>query len=464
MTFLWFLLGLLVGLGVLGWYHIRLTRKLERLAASFQPDLSPRSRLLTSRLIRTIANHASSYERLTHDLELWQHFCQTAPIGILQVDEENQLVWCNAQAGQLLNIQPPQTTHRRLLLELVRSYELDQLIEQTRQLRKPCQSDWTFHPVSADPSQLSRQLSRSLRAHSVLLADGCIGVFLESRQEAMLLAQQRDRWISDVAHELKTPLTSIRLVAETLQIRLEPPLRDWVDRLLKETIRLSGLVEDLLDLSQLEANPNPNLKLKTVDLAKLIQSAWFGLELLARKKQLQLDYVGPDQLLLQVDESRMHRVFLNLLDNAIKYSPAQQMIRVQVSLIDDSQTHDQIVQIEIIDQGPGFPTEALPYVFDRFYRADPSRSRSYSELEVSTTYASGKNTMSVGNLYADVSPTERERQSVPTSSGSGLGLAIVRQIVEAHQGRVQASNHPETQGGWLQIFLPWQPLDHSSSP
>lgn len=411
--------------------------------------------------MRTIAASVDAYEALLTDLETWRHLALSAPIGILQVDEENQLIWCNPQAGQLLSIQSPPPSNRRLLLELVRSYELDQLIEQTRVLRKPCQSDWTFHPVCADPSQLSRQLPRPLRAHSLPLTDGCVGVFLESRQEAALLAQQRDRWISDVAHELKTPLTSVRLVAETLQIRLEPPLRDWVDRLLKETIRLSSLVQDLLDLSQLEANPHPNLTFKTVDLTKLIQSAWFGLEPLARKKQLQLDYVGPDRLLMQLDESRMHRVLLNLLDNAIKYSPVQQPIRVQVSLVaNDSLIHNQLVQLDVIDTGPGFPINALPHVFDRFYRADPSRSRSNTDSGVSKIYATGKSTATANSASIDQAQTIKATQTVPTSNGSGLGLAIVRQIVEAHQGSVQANNHPETQGGWLQVFLPRQPIDN----
>ncbi|HEY9895267.1 MAG TPA: HAMP domain-containing sensor histidine kinase [Candidatus Sericytochromatia bacterium] len=460
MAFLWFLLGLVIGLVVLSWYHIQLTRQLRFLMSSFQPQVSRRSLVSVLRLRQAVAASVDAQEALLTDLETWRHLSLAAPIGILQVDEENQLIWCNAQAGQLLSIQPPNSPTRRLLLELVRSYELDQLIEQTRVLRKPCQSNWTFHPVCADPSQLSRQMPRPLRAHSLPLRDGCVGVFLESRQEAVLLAQQRDRWISDVAHELKTPLTSIRLVAETLQIRLEPPLRDWIDRLLDETIRLSSLVQDLLDLSQLEANPHPSLRCKTVDLTRLIQSAWFGLEPLARKKQLRLDYVGPDRLLIQLDESRIHRVLLNLLDNAIKYSPPQQAIRVQASLITNDRSAPnlpkQLVQLDVIDAGLGFPSDALPYVFDRFYRADPSRSRSPAEVEVSKTYAVGKNTATSSSASSDDAQSTKGTHAVPVSSGSGLGLAIVRQIVEAHQGSVQASNHPETHGGWLQVFLPLQ--------
>ncbi len=463
MAFLWFLLGLVTGLGVLGWYHTQLTRQLRFLLSSVQPQVSRRSLVSVWQLRQAIATSADAQAALLTDRETWRHLSLAAPIGILQVDEENQLIWCNPQAGQLLSIQPPTAPTRRLLLELVRSYELDQLIEQTRVLRKPCQSDWTFHPVCADPSQLSRQMPRPLRAHSLPLRDGCVGVFLESRQEAVLLAQQRDRWISDVAHELKTPLTSIRLVAETLQIRLEPPLRDWIDRLLNETIRLSRLVQDLLDLSQLEANPYPSLRCRTVDLTKLIQSAWFGLEPLARKKQLRLDYIGPDRLLIQLDESRIHRVLLNLLDNAIKYSPPQQAIRVQASLITDDRSvphlSDQLVQLDVIDAGMGFPDDALPYVFDRFYRADPSRSRSRAEAEISTTYAVGKHTATASSASSDESQTTKGTHAVTPSSGSGLGLAIVRQIVEAHQGSVQANNHPETHGGWLQVFLPVQQDD-----
>jgi two-component system phosphate regulon sensor histidine kinase PhoR len=105
-----------------------------------------------------------------------------------------------------------------------------------------------------------------------------VGVFLENRQEAALLVQQRDRWTSDVAHELKTPLTSIRLVAETLQSRIDPKLKVWVDRLINETLRLSNLVEDLLNLSRLQGQQSQGLNPKPVDLPQLIQAAWLSLE------------------------------------------------------------------------------------------------------------------------------------------------------------------------------------------
>lgn len=443
MKLFWFLLGLAIGSVPLGLYLIRINVQLKRIVHRLKLDVPNMEVFSTSSLAQAITTHAKSHQALEQQLEVWKQICQLAPIGFLEVDDENQLIWCNPQARQLLDIQQVDPTKPRLLLELVRSYELDQLIEHTRSTEQPHRQEWTFHPVSVDQSTLSKQQPRPLRAWGFPLANGCIGVFIENRQEAAVLAQQRDRWTSDVAHELKTPLTSIRLVAETLQPRLEPPLRNWVDRLLQETIRLSSLVQDLLDLSQLEARPTPQLVLKTVDLPRLIQSAWSSLEPIARSKSLQLAYEGPESLLIQADEARLHRVLLNLFDNSIKYSPMRQRISVRLSL-ETSAPNLQQVHLQIIDAGPGFPDSALPFVFERFYRADPSRTRSIGSLEFAE-----------GMRLEKRLPEPPSTQGSFTGGGSGLGLAIVRQIVEAHRGTVQASNHPDAHGAWIQLFLPY---------
>ncbi len=457
MELLWFLLGLLVGLTLLGWYHFQLNARLKQLLRYLKPDALRWSLKTTSSLSRAIADYGLEQQRLAREVERWRWICQIAPMGFLQVDEDNQLISCNLVAGQLLGIQSQSSPQARLLLELVRSYELDQLIEQTRLTGTPNHKEWTFHPVFADPSLLSQQTPRPLKAYAVPLDKGAVGVFLENRQESVSLAQQRDRWISDVAHELKTPLTSIRLVAETLQCRLEPPLREWVDRLLKETIRLSSLVQDLLDLSQLEAQPTLHSTQRTVDLPHLIQSTWMGLEPLARRKQVQLDYIGPKQLILQADESRLHRALLNLLDNSIKYSPNQHTIRVQVEVrVVEPALASQHVVIDVIDDGPGFPESALPHIFERFYRADPSRTRSQVSLgsrEMNPLPTHLESSFTHTHSEA-LSPSRLTESAVSNSSGSGLGLAIVRQIVEAHGGWVKASNHPDTHGAWLQLFIP----------
>jgi two-component system phosphate regulon sensor histidine kinase PhoR len=358
-----------------------------------------------------------------------------APIGYIQVDDENQLMWCNSTASRLLGIaygnQEPSDTPR-LLLEWVRSYELDHLIEQTRQTQTPQQEEWTLNLVSPDPLHPNEGVSYPLRGYSIPLVAGQVGVFLENRQEAVTLMQQRDRWTSDVAHELKTPLTSIRLVAETLRSRVDVDTQSWVDRLLNEILRLSNLVEDLLNLSRLESGGGTGLNLKPTELPQLIFSAWYSLEPLAQVKRLELEYQGPSELTIAIDEALIHRVLINLMDNAIKYSPAETLIKVCVSQsneLTDTRTGSSGVHIEVIDQGAGFKEVDLPYIFSRFYRADPARSR-----------------ISLLNF-----PPETEGRG---SNGTGLGLAIVQQIVDAHCGYVTARNHPDTGGGWLTLTLP----------
>ncbi len=457
----WVLLGLVVSLAVLGLDWLRLNIKLRRAVEVLRPDglMVPFSS--TSQLTRAIAAHKREHKNLQQELQTLKQLFQVSPIGFLQVDDENQILSCNPKACELLNIDLRLPMPPRLLLELVRSYDLDELIDQTREAQKPCHSEWLFHLVDADYAKLIRQQPRPLRGYGIPMEKGCVGVFLESREEAVTLAQQRDRWISDVAHELKTPLTSIRLVAETLQPRLEPPNRDWIDRLLKETIRLSSLVQDLLDLNQLQAHPATRLNLNPIDLPRLIQSAWISLEPLAREKSVQLDYVGPARFLIQADEARLHRVLLNLLDNSIQYSPIHQHIRVQLEVptppfAAPPHPRQLAVHLEVIDAGPGFPDNALPHVFERFYRADPSRTRINSDRSLSSAESDQGGRYS-GHRSLDAGLTRPENFS-RSSNGSGLGLAIARQIVEAHQGTITASNHPETGGAWLQVSLPWQPV------
>jgi two-component system, OmpR family, phosphate regulon sensor histidine kinase PhoR len=458
---IWFLVGLIVGLALLGLYWLRLNAKLKQLIRYLRPDALTLPLSPLSRLNRAVLAFRQSHLALEQELASLKQLFEVAPVGFLQVDEENQLLSCNQKACDLLGISSLRLGKPRLLLEIVRSFELDALIEETRQTQQPACSDWVVYPTDADFLKLSQQQPRPLRGYGIPISEGRIGVFLESREEVAVLEQQRDRWISDVAHELKTPLTSIRLVAETLQMRLESPAREWMDRLLKETLRLSSLVQDLLDLNQLQAQPSARLNLKTVDLPRLVQSAWMSLEPLARNKKIQLDYQGLDALQVQVDEARMYRVLINLLDNSIKFSPPQQKISVHLSLTSVvGNPLAQQVYLEVIDAGSGFPEAALPFVFERFFRADPSRTRSSTGSNLRSGMPTAIPTLGAiaSEQPSDANPSESEAaQPVAYNSGSGLGLAIVRQIVEAHQGSVKAGNHPDTGGAWLQIFLPWQP-------
>ncbi|NJL46613.1 MAG: HAMP domain-containing histidine kinase [Leptolyngbyaceae cyanobacterium SM2_5_2] len=444
MAVFWYLIGLLTGGILLAWQWQQQRRRQRRVLSMLQADSWPTA---LGSLARLVAAHPAQQQQI-YDLgtsrDALERILQAAPIGYLQVDEENQLVWCNDEANRLLRMNQALiglVERRRLLLEVARSYELDALIDETRQQQQPCQREWLLHQISPDPLHPKEGPTYPLRGCAIPLSGGEVGVFLENRQEAALLVQQRDRWTSDVAHELKTPLTSIRLVAETLQPRVEASLQIWLDRLINETIRLSNLVEDLLNLSRLQGNQSQGLNRKPVDLPQLIQSTWHSLEPLAQIKQLTLDYQGPAQYLVSLDETLFYRVLLNLIDNAIKHSPANAAIYIRLSDAEPEEDGgDRAAQAEgggfyldVMDVGAGFNPKDLPHVFDRFYRADLSRSRS------------GPPPPSTPGQV--VLPVEM-------SQGTGLGLAIVSQIVEAHGGNIQAANHPDLGGAWLQLWLP----------
>lgn len=414
MSFVAFILGLAVGLSLFVWQRLTLRRQLRQVLLQFS-SLPEGSMSLWSQLRRGITLERDRTEDLERSLESWQQILQDAPLGYLQVDEDNQLCWCNAKARSLLKIERWNPQESRLLLKLVRSYELDRAIELTRERKQPKQRDWTFHAVNDNVEHPQVQDSIALRSYTLPLADGYVGVFLENRQPIVELAESRDRWLSDLTHELRTPLTSIRLVVEALQSRVDPALRSWVDRLLQENERLIQLVGDWLELSQIASNPSDRLACKWLKLASLVRAVWETLEPLAEPKQIELVCSIPEDLRIEGDKSKLYRVFLNLLDNSIRHSSPRSVIEVNAAFKGSDR-----IEIDAIDAGSGFAETDLPYLFDRFYRGDFSRSREFNA----------------------------------NSTGTGLGLAIVKRIIIAHGGSICAKNHPETRGAWIQIELP----------
>ena len=412
--------GILIGLGIgllctllLLWQTRRRFRcELQRLGSLVHlamPLHSPEQML--SLLSRYLRQQDLDWANQKQQLQNWQYLSQRLPWGYLRVDENNVVLECNPAAQRLLRISQWQPGIK-LLLEWVRSYELDQLIEATRrqETAAPVQSrEWIFYPSGGDGKPIP------LRAWGLLLPQAHVAIFLEDRLEAKMLAQQRDRWASDVAHELKTPLTSIRLLAETLQSRVDAAQAVWVERLLNETLRLSHLVQDLLELSALNLGAASRSQWRWVDLASLVQEAWQSLEPLAKPRHQELHLRGSSQIYLWGDEQRLYRLVLNLLDNAVKYGKPDSPIHVVLS------EQGSQVQLEVYDHGPGLPEDQFELVFQPFYRTDTARARS--------------------------------------KGGTGLGLAIVRQIVEVHGGTIQLRNHPQTGGLWVQVELPRKHLD-----
>jgi two-component system, OmpR family, phosphate regulon sensor histidine kinase PhoR len=423
-----FIMGLLVGLGVFILQQYRFNKQLRKTLKPFSPqdDLTI-SLPLPSLIRRELSELDRIRQRLETDRQIWEELIEQAPIGYLQVDRDNQLLNCNQQGRILLKIEPHRSARIRLLLELVRSYELDHLIEQTRLTQQPQEKEWIFYSTRYVPPQPKENNSNplssfnkivesiALKGYGFPLPDGRVGVFLIDRQPLIELTQSRDRAFSDLTHELRTPLTSISLVAENLLRRLQDPECSWVEKMLKETNRLIELVQEWLDLTELEASPHC-LKYEEIELERLILSVWQTLEPIARQKQITLSYSETTTVRIQGDRARLIQVFLNLLDNAIKHNPPQQPVIVRVSLEND------LAIIDVIDSGRGFAPADLPHIFERLYRGDKSRTR--------------------------------QNNDAIDYDGSGLGLAIVHQIVQAHQGSIEARNHSQQGGGWLQIVLP----------
>lgn len=426
---LYFILGLFIGIALLLWNRHALKSQLKNVLTASPDTEDLLGALPTISLIkREILYLTQECDRQQQELNLRQTILDLAPIAYLRVDDENQLLWCNRKAQDLLQIDRWQPGQIRLLLELVRSYELDQLIEQTRRTQTPQISEWIFYtsayvPQNAETESHQPQpqtpISIALKGFGYPLSQGQIAVFIENQQPLLELSRSRDRAFSDLTHELRTPLTAISLVSERLQERLSDPERRWAGQMLKETHRLINLVEDWLDLSQIQENPHQSLSLESLNLPDLITSAWQILEPIAQQKQITLTYQGSHNIPYDGDRSRLTQVFINLLDNSIKHSVKQAEILITAANLPENQG----IEINLFDQGSGFLETDLPYIFNRLYRGDSSRTRQSSP------------------------------QTPSLRPGSGLGLAIAQEIIQAHGGTITARNRPDVAGAWIQIML-----------
>jgi two-component system, OmpR family, phosphate regulon sensor histidine kinase PhoR len=425
--------GLLIGaVGCYIWREAATRKQLQQVLVVMEntADREDISLPIVSQLRRRAIVNQRQQQQLQQQLFSWQSVLQDAPIGYLQIDADNQVLWCNQAAQNLLQIHKWHSGKARLLLELVRSYELDRLISKVRSTLVSQDLVWQFH---FGYQEAANSQSIWLKASAIPLANGEIGVFVESQQYQVDAATAQERWLGDLAHEIRTPLTAIHLLAETLQAKVAPDLTRWPTRILTETNRLIDLVQHFVELSQLESTASQSLRLVEADVVKTIEDVWHTLEPIATQHQIKFIYTGPTQLMLEIDAARFTQVWINLFDNSLKYCPDGGHIWTDIHLLAPAPIVDGTttaksqnrVVIDLYDDGTGFDTSDLPYVFDRLYRGDVSRHRP-----------------ATGN------------SALAQTTGSGLGLAIVRQIILAHQGTIVANNHPTTHGAWFQIILP----------
>jgi len=225
---------------------------------------------------------------------------------------------------------------------------------------------------------------------------------------------QLRRFTADASHELRTPLTAIRSVGEVaLQEQKSPAeYRDVIGSMLEEVDRLTRLVESLLTLSRADAG-HVQLQRMDISLLALTREASSMVEVLAEEKGQRMHIDGDAGLIVSVDRLVLRQGIVNLLDNAVKYSPRNTRILVRVGFGAAGQA-----SLDITDEGPGIPFEHQPYVFDRFYRVDQARTREWG--------------------------------------GAGLGLAITRWAVEAHGGEIDLTSKHGT-GTTFHVSLPLAP-------
>ncbi len=244
------------------------------------------------------------------------------------------------------------------------------------------------------------------------------GIFNAMLQRLEAAFDQLRRFTADASHELRTPLTAIRSVGEVaLQDQKSPAdYRDVIGSMLEEVDRLTRLVESLLVLSRADAG-RVKLQREDISLLHLAREASSLVEVLAEEKRQEISLEGDASLVLSADRLILRQAIVNLLDNAIKYSPPGSRILVRVQSGGDKQ-----VFLDVVDQGTGIPEEHKPYIFDRFYRVDRARTREWG--------------------------------------GAGLGLSITRWAVEAHGGEITLRSE-EGHGSTFRVSLPVG--DHSST-
>ncbi len=221
----------------------------------------------------------------------------------------------------------------------------------------------------------------------------------------------RRRLIGDVSHELRTPLTAIKGSMEGLMDSVLPANDETFQQIHSEADRLNRLVDDLQELSRVEARAY-RLDFSSLVVSSLVQTVTKRLVSKAEAKRISLDFeLTPDLPLVRADEDRAIQILTNLTGNALQYTPEGGSVTISAKRINDE------IQFSVRDTGIGIPPEHLAHIFDRFYRVDKSRSRQ-------------------------------------AGGGSGIGLTIAHALVEAHGGRIWVESQGEGKGSTFNFTLP----------
>ncbi|HEY4596424.1 MAG TPA: ATP-binding protein [Thermoanaerobaculia bacterium] len=372
--------------------------RVSRVAVPDEEELAP----LALALNRLAATSEQQLDAMSRERDNLQEILASMSEGVLVVDRDGRAQMINPAFYQLFDLVGDFTG--RPALEIIRHPGFARLIEDTLRKRQP-QSSQIVLP-SAE--------RRTLLLTSAVLSGGERGAVVAARDTTELtrVADMRRDFVANVSHELKTPLAAIRGYAETLRDGAldEPPTaRRFTDRILSQCRRLQELLDDLLILSRLEGL-DAALDREPVDLDAVARRAVELLTPAAREKRVEIELQEEEEVpAVQGDAVNLERLLLNLLDNAIKYNRPDGKITVRVG------RYGSDALLEVSDTGIGIPAEAIPRIFERFYRVDKGRARE--------------------------------------EGGTGLGLAIVKHIAQAHGGQVDVESRMG-RGSTFRVRLP----------
>ena len=320
--------------------------------------------------------------------------------GVVLVRSEGSIEEMNGAAGALLGLKP-EGARDRPFMEVVRDHDLQLLMTRALESRQQERDEVELLNNRRFVSAIAMPLAGS-ESTGVLLT-------LHDLTRQHQVDTTRREFVSNVSHELRTPLSSVKALAEALENgALDDPdtARDFVGRIHGEADRMSAMVDELLELSRLESG-QVALVMETVDVATLVRSEVEAFQLRAKATGAVLETQLPDgQALVRGERDKLRQVLVNLLDNALKFTPDGGTVTVSVHAAAGG------VELSVRDTGAGIPTEHLPHVFERFYKVDRARR----------------------------------------DGGTGLGLAIVRPIGEAHGGTARVESR-EGEGTTVSVML-----------
>lgn len=223
--------------------------------------------------------------------------------------------------------------------------------------------------------------------------------------------QSRQEFVSNVSHELKTPITSIRVLADSLMGMEDVPAelyREFMEDISDEIDREGKIIDDLLTLVKMDKS-SPDLNIASISINELMEQILKRLRPIAKKRNIELIYESIREVKADVDEVKLSLALSNLVENAIKYNHEEGWVRVSLD------ADHKFFYVKVIDNGVGIPEEFQDHVFERFYRVDKARSRE--------------------------------------TGGTGLGLAITRSIVILHQGAIKLQSK-EGEGTTFTVRIP----------